>query len=244
MIEWMPRSRGDNGWSHAAGSRYRGRAVLDDAGAGPVVRVPVVVEDWLRAALRAAGARVVRLARLAFFCAVFMSWGAQATARAVGRAWPVWAVVAGIVVLGFAIATYRLVRLRRWPSPGRRADLLVDRAGVRVGDLLVPWYQVERVVRFHFAAPSGRRRTRNFLALEVRDYVGVQGLTPVRAGLANLTRRHLVVLAETGELSHPEELAAALDELVANPVARELLSSAEGPRLLDEGPAWVGRRSP
>jgi hypothetical protein len=72
----------------------------------------------------------------------------------------------------------------------------------------------------------------------------VRGLSPFEAGLANLTRRRLVVLAETAELSHPEELAAALDRLVADPGARDLLASSDGSRLVDEGPARVLPRSP
>ena len=77
----------------------------------------------------------------------------------------------------------------------------------------------------------------------MRDFVGVSGLTPGRAGLANLTRRRLVVLAERTELAHPDELAAALDRLVADPSARDLLSRPEGARLVDEGPAMVIWRS-
>ena len=53
-----------------------------------------------------------------------------------------------------------------------------------------------------------------------------------------------MVLGETAELSHPEELAAALDRLVADPEARDLLATAEGARLVDEGPARVLPRSP
>jgi hypothetical protein len=149
-------------------------------------------------------------------------------------------VVLAVVLL---VAVYRLVRLRRWHAR-RRADLLLTRDGVAVDALFVPWYQVERVVRFHFAAPFDRKGNRNFLALEIRDFVAVRGLSPFEAGLANLTRRRLVVLAETAELSHPEELAAALDRLVADPGARDLLASSDGSRLVDEGPARVLPRSP
>ena len=134
-----------------------------------------------------------------------------------------------------AVAAYRLVRLRRWHA-GRRADLLLLREGVAVDDLVVPWYQVERVVRFHFVAPFDRRGNRNSLALQVRDFVAVRGLSPFEAGLASLTRRRLVILGEATELTHPEELAAALDRLVADPDARDLLGTAAGARLVDEGP--------
>ena len=52
------------------------------------------------------------------------------------------------------------------------------------------------------------------------------------------------MLGEAAELSNPEELAAALDRLVADPESRALLGTAEGVRLLDEGPARVLPRSP
>jgi hypothetical protein len=148
--------------------------------------------------------------------------------------------VLGVVLL---VAAYRLVRLRRWHA-GPRADLLLSRDGVAVDDVFVPWYQVERVVTFHFSAPFDRRGNRNFLALQIRDFVAVRGLSPFEAGLANLTRRRLIVLGEAKELSNPEELAAALDRLVADPESRALLGTAEGVRLLDEGPARVLPRSP
>ena len=68
--------------------------------------------------------------------------------------------------------------------------------------------------------------------------MGVTGLSPARAGIANLTRRHLVVLCEAREVRNPTALVDALEELVANPVARELLSGMEGQRLVATGPSW------
>lgn len=243
MIEWMPRSRGDNGWSHLRETYSRRSATLEDVEGEPVVRVPVVVQNWVRAARRHAGQWLVMLVRGAFFLAFAIVWTIREAAKH-GRLWPVLVFAGGVVLVIGGVWTYRLVRLRRWPSPGRRADLLISAEGVGVGDLVVPWYQIERVVRFHLGSPSAPRRTRNFLALEVRDFVGVRGLTPMRAGLANLTRRRLVVLAERTELAHPDELGAALDRLVADPSARDLLARPEGPRLVDEGPAMVIWRSP
>ena len=244
MIEWMPRSRVDNGWSHLRDGHHRRPAVLEHIEGGPAIRVPVVVDKWFRAARRRAGQWLFHLARLAFFGGFVVVWLVHAAVSQVGQTWPVLVVGGALVLLGFGLLNYRLARLRRWPAPGRRADLLVSPEGVGVGDIVVPWHLVERVVRFHFIARANPRLTRNFLALEVRDYVGVRGLTPMRAGLANLTRRHLVVLAETTELSYPEQFAAALDRLVSDPSARELLTRPEGPRLLDEGPAMVIWRSP
>ena len=99
---------------------------------------------------------------------------------------------------------------------------------------------VDEVVRFGFAFGPGRGGpgNRSFVAVRVDDFVGVRGLSPARAGLANLTRRHLVVLCEAREVRDPTALADALDELVANPVARELLSGMEGQRLVGSGPSW------
>jgi hypothetical protein len=239
VIEWVPRSRGDDGWREVVAGSYRGHAVLEQPADEPVVRVPVVVQDWVRIAVRRAAGHLVRLARMAFFLVLFLGFVVRSVAQGVGRSWPVWIGVALLLV----VAAYRLVRLRRWHA-GPRADLLLSRDGVAVDDVFVPWYQVERVVRFHFTAPFDRRGNRNFLALQIRDFVAVRGLSPVEAGLANLTRRRLVVLGEATELSHPEELADALDRLVADPGSRALLGTAEGVLLLDEGPARVLPRSP
>jgi hypothetical protein len=240
----MPRSRGDNGWSHLRDGQHHRPAVLENLESGPAIRVPVVVDKWFRAARRRAGQWLVLVIRMAFFLAFAVVWAVRELVQAFGQVWPVLVGCGALLLLAFGLLVYRLARLRRWPAPGRRADLLISPEGVGVGDIVVPWHLVERVVRFHFAARANPRLTRNFVALEVRDYVGVRGLTPVRAGLANLTRRHLVVLAETTELTHPDQLAAALDRLVADPTARPLLTRPDGCRLLDEGPAMVIWRSP
>ena len=239
MIEWVPRSLGDNGWRGLVAGSYQGRSVLVDHAGEPAVRVPVVVRDWVRIAAARAARRFVLLARLVLFALLSVAWLTHLSARGAGRLWPVW--TAAAVVL--AVAAYRLLRLRRWRA-GPRADLLLARDGVTVDDLFVPWYQVEGVVRFHFVAPFERRGNRNFLAVRVRDFVAVPGLSPFEAGLANLTRRRLLVLGETTELTHPDELAAALDRLCTDPHARDLLTTAEGARLVDEGPSRVLPRSP
>jgi hypothetical protein len=238
VIEWVPRHV-ENGWRHVRPSPYRGPAVVEAGPEGPVVRVPVLVEDWARLALERAARRMVVLLRLAFFSLLLLTWFVQETARGFANTWPAWAGA----LLVIAVAAYRLVRLRRWRR-GRRADLLLSPEGVSVDGIVVPWHQVERVVRFHFRAPLTRRASRAFLALQVSDFVAVRGLSPVEAGLANLTRRRLVVVAEAGQLGHPEELAAALDRLVADPDTRRLIATADGCRLLDEGPARVPRRYP
>jgi hypothetical protein len=238
VIEWVPRSRGDDRWRDVVAGSYRGHALLEQDAGEPVVRVPVVVQDWVRIAMRRIGRRLVQLVRMAFFAFMLVAWSIKA-AGGLTSAWPVVAVL-GVVLL---VAAYRLVRLRRWHA-GPRADLLLSRDGVAVDDVFVPWYQVERVVTFHFSAPFDRRGNRNFLALQIRDFVAVRGLSPFEAGLANLTRRRLIVLGEAKELSNPEELAAALDRLVADPESRVLLGTAEGVRLIDEGPARVLPRSP
>ena len=115
------------------------------------------------------------LARLVLFALLSVAWLTHLSVRGAGRLWPVW--TAAAVVL--AVAAYRLLRLRRWRA-GPRADLLLARDGVTVDDLFVPWYQVEGVVRFHFVAPFERRGTRNFLALQVRDFVAVQRALALR----------------------------------------------------------------
>jgi len=119
----------------------------------------------------------------------------------------------------------------------RTGALALTTTHLHTGDLAVPWGSIEKVVRFSIGTgPLGEPRSLNFLAVRVSDFDNVQGLAPVRAGLANLTRRHLLILAEAHELKGPSAVAAALDYLVAYPAAQLLLSGAEGVRLLTDGP--------
>ena len=119
----------------------------------------------------------------------------------------------------------------------RTGALALTTTHLHTGDLAVPWGSVEKVVRFSIGTgPLGEPRSLNFLAVRVTDFDNVQGLAPARAGLANLTRRHLLILAEAHELRAPTAVAAALDYLVDQPAARLLLSGAEGVRLLTDGP--------
>src|SRR5690349_11476384 len=96
VIEWMPRSRGDNGWSHVREGYSRRPAVLEDVEGAPVVRVPVVVQNWVRAARRHAAYWLVLLARAAFFLAFAIVWSMRAATERFGPVWPV--VVAGGLV--------------------------------------------------------------------------------------------------------------------------------------------------
>ena len=146
-----------------------------------------------------------------------------------------------VVVL---ILVYRALRLRRFTAR-EHLEVVLSSAGIHTGGLVVPWSEVEGVVRFGFAFGPGRGGPghRSFVAVRVTDFVAVRGMSPVRAGLANLTRRHLLVLCEAREVHDPTAFANALDELVANPVARELLSGAEGERLVATGPPGGSARA-
>jgi hypothetical protein len=148
-----------------------------------------------------------------------------------------WLIVATALVAAFVL--YRWLRLRA-TTPTDQRDVVLSSAGIHTSGLVVPWSAVDEVVRFGFAFGPGRGGpgNRSFVAVRVNDFVGVTGLSPARAGLANLTRRHLVVLCEAREVRNPTALADALEELVANPVARELLSGMEGQRLVAAGPSW------
>ena len=73
MIEWMPRSRGDNGWRHLRETYSRRPAVLEHIDGAPVVRVPVSVQNWVRAARRHAAQWLFLLVRAAFFLAQQLS---------------------------------------------------------------------------------------------------------------------------------------------------------------------------
>jgi hypothetical protein len=241
-IEWMPRSRAEeDGWRDLRANPAAPASVPEARSGIDGVRVPVVEQPWRLARLPRLRTRyvflILRVVLLLLFAAVYVG---LAAGRLLMTSW------LARLALGFlvAVAVYRSCRLRRRGHGS--GDLFLSPQGLQVEGLSVPWYQVEEVVRFNFLAPMDRSHTpaRNFVALRVRDFVAVDGLTPVRAGLANLTRRHLLVLAEASELRHPSAFVAALQELVENPESRALLSTPDGCRLLDEGPAGAARWSP
>lgn len=174
------------------------------------------------------GFRRLALGRMGFPGVMALSWTVQGLAHS---AWGPGVLAAGFggVVLyssGVVVAGSR-----------RTGALALTTTHLHTGDLAVPWGSIEKVVRFSIGTgPLGEPRSLNFLAVRVTDFDNVQGLAPVRAGLANLTRRHLLILAEAHELRSPTAVAAALDYLVDYPAARLLLSGAEGVRLLTDGP--------
>ena len=232
-IEYVPRSAptAEASWRTASGSAYvPGPLHTEVSGGLGAVCVPVVPRRvqvsvfhvWILAVILINGYQLVR-------------WGGGPSGRSMSLVVPV---VALLVVL---LAAYRALRLRRFTAR-EHLEVVLSSAGIHTGGLVVPWSQIERVVRFGFASGPGRGGPgqRTFVAVRVADFVAVRGMSPVRAGLANLTRRHLLVLCEAREVHDPTALANALDELVANPVARELLSGAEGVRLVATGPSWRG----
>jgi hypothetical protein len=229
-IEYVPRSgpAGGSSWRTASGSPFVPAPLHTEASGGlgavcvPVVprRLPVLPFHWWIV--------VVVFVR---GCQLMLWDGPTSLVVSVGVS-----VAALIVVL---VVAYRALRLRRFIARDH-LEVVLSSAGIHTGGLVVPWSEVEGVVRFRFAFGPGRGGPghRSFVAVRVTDFVAVRGMSPVRAGLANLTRRHLLVLCEAREVHDPTALANALDELVANPVARELLSGAEGERLLTTGPSW------
>ena len=241
-IEWMPRSRRDeDGWRDLRSNPAAPATVCEARSGSDGVRVPVLEQPWRLPRFPRFRARYVFLALRVVFILVFAAaylW--LAAGRLLMTSWLA-RVALGVVIL---MAVYRSCRLRR--RVHGPADLFLSPQGLQVEGLFVPWYEVEEVVRFNFLTPMDRSHTpaRNFVAVRVRDFVAVAGLTPVRAGLGNLTRRHLLVLAEASELRYPAGLAAALQELVANPESRALLSTPDGCRFVDQGPAGAARRSP
>ncbi len=229
-IEYVPRSApaAAASWRTASGSAYvPGPLHTEASGDLGAVCVPVVPRRirllpfhwWIVMVILVRGCELVL-------------WG--------GRTSLVLSVVVSVVALVVVlIAAYRALRLRRFTGREHR-EVVLSSAGIHTGGLVVPWSQIEGVVRFGFAFGPGRGGPghRRFVAVRVADFVAVRGMSPVRAGLANLTRRHLLVLCEAREVHDPTALANALDELVENPVARELLSGAEGVRLVAAGPSW------
>jgi hypothetical protein len=228
-IEYVPRSGPTGGaWRTASGSAYVPAPLHTEASGGlGAVCVPVVM-------------RRVRLLPIHWWIVLvvlvrggqLMLWGGRASSV-------VAAVVSVVVLLLTLVVAYRALRLRRFTARDH-LEVVLSSVGIHTGGLVVPWSQIEGVVRFGFAFGPGRGGPghRSFVAVRVTDFVAVRGMSPARAGLANLTRRHLLVLCEAREVHDPTALANALEELVANPVARELLSGAEGARLVASGPSW------
>ena len=243
-IEWMPRSRREeDGWRGLRANPAVPATVSETRSPTTGVRVSVRPQRWRPPRIpRLRGRALMLVVRVSLIMVIAMAYLAAALVRLLQTAWPVRVVV--LVVL--LVAVYRSRRLRRWGGHRREADVVLTADGVYAGRWFVPWSQVEAVVRFTLLATldRGRGPYRNFVAIRVRDFVGVAGLSPFRAGLANLTRRHLLVLAEGSELRRPAALAAALEELVADPGSRAVLSTPDGCRFVDEGPAGAARRSP
>lgn len=227
-IEWIPRSARTEGPRRApAGNTNVATPALDAVDEMRAVRVPLVPQRRRPPALRG-------------WVLLILIWNFGHVMRGAQAAWTsvsvsLWLVLAVLALA--ALVAYRWMRLR---PISRRNDrsLLLSTTGIHTAGMVVPWTEVEEVVRFRFVAGPGRGGpgARHYLAVRVGDFVGVRGLTPARAGLANLTRRRLVVLCESREVRDAAALGAGLDELVANPTARELLSGHEGVRLVTVGP--------
>jgi hypothetical protein len=206
---------------------------LDRVSDGFGVRVPVVVRHYqLHRLPRVNAYRLFNLIRLAALGVILFAWLVAEVVHLVERYWWARLVLAATLVC----VVYRALRLHR-RTRARRADVVLTPNAIHVDDLIVPWEQVEDVVRFNFlfGPGPGGLGPRNYLAVRVRDFVGVRGLSPFHAGLANLTRRRLVVLAEASELGAPEPLARAVEELVEHPEARPVLAFPTGVRLVETG---------
>jgi hypothetical protein len=227
-IEWVPRSaRSEAGWQTAVGSSQVPAPLADEVDGTRAVRVPVVPQRG-------------RPPRLRGWMVLILIWNFGNVMRGAHAAWTsltpsFWLLLLATIAL--LVVFYRWMRLR--PLTHRdEGDLRLSTSGIHTAGLVVPWTAVREVVPLRFAGGPGRGGPgpRHYLAVRVSDFVAVRGLTPAQAGLANLTRRRLVVLCESREVHDPTALAAAVRELVANPVARELLSGHEGVRLVSAGP--------
>ncbi|GAA1889023.1 hypothetical protein [Lapillicoccus jejuensis] len=221
MIEWLPRwPRDGNGWRDSRGTLLAGEPHPGTVRGRTGVVVPVHRREpesgsYGRPALAAAGGT-----------AVGVYWGFEH-----GIVFP----TVGAAVVGLSGIT---AAARRWAALRRHPSLRVDETGIETGGLFVPWSVVEAVVAHTARGGRGRgdtRPSRNLLALRVSEFDNVQGLTPVRAGAANLTRRRLLMVAEAAELRRPRETFEALRLLVRRPEARLLLAGPEGVRLFTEG---------
>lgn len=222
-IEWLPRRRRDgNGWREPRRSASAGPPRLEQVPGGTGVLVPVTrVKASLRRSPGVAGPTVAGL-------------GATLATAPLGHVGLTAAAVC-LTLSGVAVGGRQLLVDRRRPS------LTLTPTTLYAGGLALPWSVVEAVVFSSHRGAGGEddssgRRVWNHLAVRVSDFDNVVGLSPARAGLANLTRRRLVLLCDAVELRAPEVVAAALMHLVEHPEARLLLSGYEGVRLLTDGP--------
>lgn len=228
-IEYAPRSRREeDGWrtpnaaEHKAYFTQAPVAVHGEADGQPGVRV----------AVRAGGLRMPHaFVRPWVLIVVLVNGGNLLRGLFSGRhgtfQWSWW--LSALVAMVLLVALYRALRLHRF-SGRDRLDIVLTPLGVHTRGLVVPWSAVTEVVRFNFmfGPGPGGPGPRNYIALRVEDFVAVRGLTPFRAGLANLTRRHLVVLVLAVEVRDARALVHALGVLVADPEARELLTTDAG----------------
>lgn len=222
-IEWLPRRERDgNGWREPRRSAYARPPHLGQVAGGTGVVVPVTpVKASLRRAPGWARQTVVGL-------------GVGAASLGLGN-WGL-GLFGAYMTLGGANRAGRQLLVNR-----RRPSLALTPTTLYAGELALPWSVVEAVVSFSLKGVGGEsdssgRRVWNHLAVRVSDFDNVVGLSPARAGLANLTRRRLVLLCDAVELRAPLEVAAGLQHLVDHPEARLLLSGHEGVRLLTDGP--------
>jgi hypothetical protein len=241
-IEWMPRSRTEeDGWRDLRSNPTVAAAVPEARSGIDGIRVPVLEQPWRLPRFPRLRARYVflalRVVLILLFGAVYVG---IAAVQLLMTSWVARLMLAFLV----AVAVYRSWRLRR-RSHGP-ADLFLSPQGCRSRGCPCPGTRSRR----SSGSTSSRRWTGRTLRHETswRCASGTSWRWPVsapsEAGLANLTRRHLLVLAEASELRHPSALAAALQSSCANPESRTVLSTPNGCRLVDEGPAGTARRSP
>ncbi len=235
-IEFVPRSRREeDGWRDHASAEDRAaeakvpRVATDELDGVQGVRVPVQGRGFVRPRMF--------FARPWVFFIVMINGGNILRGINEQRSHLGWSIWAGLLVmLVLLVLLYRALRLH--PFTGRdRPDLFLTPLGIHTRGLVVPWSEINEVVRFHFLFGPGRGGpgARNFVAVRVGDFVSVRGLSPFRAGLANLTRRHLIVLALAVELHEPDALAAALETLVHQPERRAELGTFAGEQLVRTG---------
>lgn len=216
-IEWAPRrDAAGNGWRDPGRSAEAPQPTLGEAGGSRGVWVPVAARSDRplpspRQMLVPAG--------------VALWWGSTGLANGHHD----------LVVMAGAFGLLTVAQLRQ--ALTRRSapsSFAVTPTAVVIDDLAIPWSAIEAVVRF--SVGHTRRTVRNVLALRVGDFDNVRGIEPFWAGLANLTRRRFVILAEAEELHDPHTVVRAMDYLLATPDARLLMSGFEGQRLLVSGP--------
>lgn len=176
------------------------------------------------------------LTRNAVFPALWTLAGAAALPMTLTTFQPWYALIPAALMTVCARPAAKLLVL-----PPAEPGFLVTPDGILTGDLVIPWSAIltfqnvwmwgpnTRLASQGVLSPEGWPARRwNLITVHVTDFTSVAGLPPAVAGLANLSRRRLLILAAASEVHDPTAVADALCFYAANPEQRHQLATPLG----------------